>query len=120
MLYDDYVRFQARARLSNNKARSWKWAEFENKARSDGLKLSHWSAGESQTSTPFADFNRNLPFPTYTDEDLNRHKSDDWTNEETDYMMDLCKTFDCRFIIGNLTFTDKQTGSIRDKPEFSG
>ena len=45
-----------------------------------------------------------MPFPTYTEDDLNRHKSDDWTNEETDYMMDLCKTFDCRFIIGNTTF----------------
>ena len=64
--------YKARARLSCNKARSWKWEEFENKARSDGLKLSHWTSDSANNQTSaFADFNRNIPFPTYSKDELN-------------------------------------------------
>ena len=38
--------YKARARLSNNKTRSWKWSEFDNKARVDGLRLKHWAVQE--------------------------------------------------------------------------
>ncbi|KIW67735.1 hypothetical protein PV04_06967 [Phialophora macrospora] len=38
--------------------------------------------------------------PSYTDEQYDSMlKSDDWTREETDYLMDLCRNFDLRWII---------------------
>ena len=117
--------YKARARLSNNKTRSWKWAEFDNKARVDGLRLSHWAAVEQQQqssdqpqatmttqSSQFADFNRNVPFPAYSEE-LARQKSDDWSGDETDYMMQLCKQFDCRFIIVHDRYDEQLHGKQR-------
>ena len=125
--------YKARARLSCNKARSWKWEEFENKARSDGLKLSHWSSDSTNSQTSaFADFNRNIPFPTYSKEELNvcnatcyvyhlkhfqKHKTDNWSLEETEYMMDLCKRFDCRFILVHDRYDDKLHGKDRSVEE---
>ncbi|KAJ5673834.1 SWR1-complex protein 4 [Penicillium macrosclerotiorum] len=36
----------------------------------------------------------------YTDEEYNRHlKSDEWTQEETDYLMDLASEYDLRWVI---------------------
>jgi len=110
--------YKARARLSCNKARSWKWEEFENKARSDGLKLSHWTSDSANNQTSaFADFNRNIPFPTYSKDELNKHKTDNWSVEETEYMMDLCKRFDCRFILVHDRYDDKLHGKDRSVEE---
>jgi len=102
-----------------NKARTWKWEAFENKGRTDDLKLFHWVSENNQnpTQTQFADFNRNIPFPTYTEDDLNKHKSDDWTTEETDYMMDLCKKFDCRFVLVQDRYDDNIHGKDRSVEE---
>merc|ERR1712113_816876 len=111
--------YKAKARLLCNKARTWKWEAFENKGRTDDLKLFHWVSENNQnpTQTQFADFNRNIPFPTYTEDDLNKHKSDDWTTEETDYMMDLCKKFDCRFVLVQDRYDDNIHGKDRSVEE---
>ncbi|KAJ5569867.1 uncharacterized protein N7459_009297 [Penicillium hispanicum] len=49
----------------------------------------------------FAKYNIKARVPQrYTDEEYSRHlKSDDWTREETDYLMDLAADYDLRWVI---------------------
>ncbi|KAF3389548.1 SWR1-complex protein 4 [Penicillium rolfsii] len=49
----------------------------------------------------FAKYNIKARVPRrYTDEEYNRHlKSDDWSREETDYLMDLASEYDLRWVI---------------------
>ncbi|KAJ9264575.1 hypothetical protein DTO212C5_7078 [Paecilomyces variotii] len=50
---------------------------------------------------PFAKYNIKAQVPKrYTDEQYNRYlKSDDWTREETDYLMDLVEEYDLRWVV---------------------
>ncbi|KAE8148569.1 hypothetical protein BDV25DRAFT_131123 [Aspergillus avenaceus] len=113
--------------MSKLRVRPWRMVPFTNNARSDGLVLRHWQrqtepvkpALESQEmnvdeknqeeggfATPeeeylFAKFNiRPRVARRYTDEEYNRHlKSDEWTREETDYLMDLVEEYGLRWVI---------------------
>lgn len=45
-------------------------------------------------------WNVKVQVPSYSDEQYETHfKTDDWTREETDYLMELCKDFDLRWLI---------------------
>ena len=45
-------------------------------------------------------FNVKVGVPTYTDEQYEKNfKSDDWSREETDFLMTLCREFDLRWIL---------------------
>jgi len=46
-----------------------------------------------------------------------KHKTDNWSLEETEYMMDLCKRFDCRFILVHDRYDDKLHGKDRSVEE---
>lgn len=50
---------------------------------------------------PFAKYNVKAKMPNrYTDEEYNRHlKSDDWTREETDYLMNIAEEYDLRWVV---------------------
>lgn len=49
---------------------------------------------------PMEKFNVKASVPTYTSEQYATHfKSEDWTKEETDYLMNLCREFDLRWIV---------------------
>ncbi|KAJ3104053.1 swr complex subunit [Phlyctochytrium planicorne] len=57
----------------------------------------------------FAQLNRSISIPQFTQEDYQQHLEDaDWSFEETVYLLELCKQFDLRFII------------ISDRFEFQG
>ncbi|KAJ5176249.1 SWR1-complex protein 4 [Penicillium canariense] len=64
-------------------------------------------AGKEEAPKPqeqeytFAKYNVKARLPQrYTDEEYNRHlKSDDWSREETDYLMDLAAEYDLRWVI---------------------
>lgn len=100
--------------------------EFKNEARSDGLVLRHWQKTETankpakpddatmdvdeQTTDgaqqgpkqyTFAKYNIKAQVPRgYTDEQYQRHlQSDDWSREETDYLMGLVEEYDLRWVI---------------------
>lgn len=103
--------------------------EFKNDARGDGLILRHWQRrtdtankplqtadgsamdvdeqmkDESQQATQqpymFAKYNIKAHVPKrYTNEQYTRHlQSDDWTREETDYLMDLVEDYDLRWVV---------------------
>lgn len=100
--------------------------EFTNEARSDGLVLRHWKKTEpvNKLANPddatmevdeqttdgtqkesdeytFAKYNIKAQVPSrYTDEQYQRHlQSDDWSREETDYLMGLVAEYDLRWVI---------------------
>lgn len=100
---------------------------FTNSARSDGLVLRHWQRQPDianqpppedamdldekkedaeapkplEQEYPFAKYNIKAQVPKrYTDEQYNKHlKSDDWSREETDYLMDLVEEYDLRWVV---------------------
>ncbi|KAK2763939.1 DNA methyltransferase 1-associated protein 1 [Arachnomyces sp. PD_36] len=115
--------------MSKIKVRPWQMAPFTNQARNDGLVLHHWQRktdasnaappndgtemevdGQKESDEPkakeeppytFAKFNVKAQVPKrYTDEQYDRYlRNDNWTREETDYLMDLVEEFDLRWVV---------------------
>lgn len=111
------------------KPRPWEETLFGNSARKDGLILRHWrrkgdvSNGATLPVTPadsnaasemeqdekaattlsdshWAKFNIKVAKPQYTDEQYETHlKNEDWSMEETDYLVDLATDFDLRWVV---------------------
>ncbi|KAL4781213.1 DNA methyltransferase 1-associated protein DMAP1 [Aspergillus varians] len=121
--YKGRPKWQTKARV-----RPWQMAPFLNDARSDGLTLRHWerytepknepaveateTAGDqtkeedgeekpAELKYPFAKYNVKVKVPRrYTTDEYNRHlKSDEWSREETDYLMDLVEEYDLRWVV---------------------
>jgi len=102
---------------------------FSNPARNDGLILRHWKrredtaiaslatpadsnvASEMDTDEkekttkvepdyPYAKFNVKVNVPQYTQEQYDSHlKSDEWSKEETDYLVNLALEYDLRWVV---------------------
>ncbi|KAL8820725.1 MAG: hypothetical protein Q9223_001113 [Gallowayella weberi] len=107
--------------------RHWDLTPFSNEARKDGLVLRHWgfrddvntsafpttpadsnAASEEQdervpkptSNYQYAKYNVRVDRPVYTDEQYNaKLKSDVWTKDETDYLVDLAYEYDLRWIV---------------------
>ncbi|XP_059471117.1 DNA methyltransferase 1-associated protein 1 [Neocloeon triangulifer] len=92
---------QLKAKLGMRRVRPWKWMPFTNPARTDGAVFHHWRrAADEGKEYPFAQFNKKVPIPTYTDAEYQQHlTSDGWTKEETDLLFDLGQRFDLRFVV---------------------
>ncbi|TEA13994.1 SWR1-complex protein 4 [Colletotrichum sidae] len=118
--------FKKRRFASRKPASKWEVKSFTNSARGDSgaLVLKHWrrktvaaehggptTNGDQETKdaddeaakpedSSFAKFNVEVDVPQYSD-DLYRTnlQSDDWTKEETDYLLSLVKEFDLRWPI---------------------
>lgn len=108
---------------SNSPARPWILKPFTNPARTDGLVLKHWQQkeptrpaidenpdGEKSIETisapsqlgesTFAKFNVQMEKLKYTDEEYESLlRSEDWTREETDYLVDIVAEYDQRWPI---------------------
>ncbi|KAF3491869.1 SWR1-complex protein 4 [Arthroderma uncinatum] len=123
--------------MSKLKVRPWDIIPFKNAARNDDLTLKHWqrkpiaknpppndapaqegasdkamedtSATQSEDMSSFAKYNIKAQHPRrYTAEEYDKLlKSDIWSREETDYLMDIVEEFDLRWIV------------IADRYEFS-
>ncbi|KAJ5227202.1 uncharacterized protein N7469_007208 [Penicillium citrinum] len=115
--------------LNKLRVRPWRMSPFTNGARSDGLVLNHWQRKHEGTRQPapegthmdvdetkeegseetkpleqeyaFAKYNVKAHLPRrYTDEEYNRHlRNNEWSREETDYLMDLVTEYDLRWVI---------------------
>lgn len=115
--------------LNKLRVRPWRMSPFTNGARSDGLVLNHWQRNHEGTRQPapggtqmdvdeakeegkeetkpleqeytFAKYNVKPQLPRrYTDDEYNRHlRNNEWTREETDYLMDLVTEYDLRWVI---------------------
>uniref|UniRef100_A0A673IXB7 DNA methyltransferase 1-associated protein 1 n=1 Tax=Sinocyclocheilus rhinocerous TaxID=307959 RepID=A0A673IXB7_9TELE len=90
-----------KAKLGCKKVRPWKWMPFSNPARKDGAIFHHWRrAAEEGKDYPFARFSKTVQVPLYSEQEYQMYLHDDgWTKAETDYLFDLCKRFDLRFIV---------------------
>ncbi|KAL3424623.1 SWR1-complex protein 4 [Phlyctema vagabunda] len=109
--------FKKRRLASRKPAARWDMKPFKNSARQDGLILKHWRrkedtatqepSGESAESvkaeeeledSTFAKFNVQVNTPNYDDEQYrSRLQSDDWTKDETDYLINLVREYDLRW-----------------------
>lgn len=97
---------QVRANLSIKKPRKWLWTPFLNPARKDHLQLYHWRRITDPNEPPkeyqFAKYNARIDnhIPKYDDKEYNSLLvCNQWTREETDYLLELCSRFDLRFIV---------------------
>ncbi|XP_066996628.2 DNA methyltransferase 1-associated protein 1 isoform X2 [Anabrus simplex] len=92
---------QVKAQLGMRRARSWRWMDFSNTARTDGALFKHWRRAEDEGKEyPFAKFNKQVDVPTYNDVTYSQHlQCGSWSKDETDHLFDLCRRFDTRFII---------------------
>ena len=116
--------FKPKFKRRKEKARQWRWTPFLNAAREDtviddetpeinhGLVLHHWAPARSpaegasaedadlETKYQYAEFNTNSGVYSYSNDEYIQHlRDDDWTKEETDYLMDLCAAYDLRFVV---------------------
>lgn len=116
--------FKPKFKKRKEKARQWRWTPFLNSAREDtqiddetpeinhGLVLYHWAPAQTsaegslaaeidlETKYQYAEFNTNSGVYSYSNDEYIQHlRDDDWTKEETDYLMDLCATYDLRFVV---------------------
>jgi len=99
------VRVNNRYIQSSQKARPWCWAPFSSNARNDGLLLHHWvRAGVEYPEYPFARFNVHLDALNYKDAVAdgdtfykNHLQDDNWTQSETDALLELCKIYELRW-----------------------
>ncbi|KAJ5112302.1 hypothetical protein N7532_000347 [Penicillium argentinense] len=115
--------------LNKLRVRPWRMSPFTNGARSDGLVLNHWQRKHESARQPapegtqmdvdepkeegkeepkpleqeyaFAKYNVKAQVPRrYTDDEYNRLlRNNEWTREETDYLMDLVTEYDLRWVI---------------------
>eukprot|EP00040_Diaphanoeca_grandis_P034064 m.209801 g.209801 ORF g.209801 m.209801 type:complete len:391 (+) comp33050_c2_seq10:142-1314(+) len=93
---------QRKAELVKRAAVSkWTCAKFHNGARKDQLMLSHWvKESEIQTEYAFSKFDKPSRVPIYSrDEYLRFLSDDDWTEDETQLLFELCRQFDLRFVV---------------------
>ncbi|KAL8758713.1 MAG: hypothetical protein Q9199_001290 [Rusavskia elegans] len=107
--------------------RHWDITPFGNNARKDGLVLRHWNwrddvntnvfpttpadsnaASEEQddrfpkptSDYKYAKYNVRIDRPVYSDEQYDAQlKNEDWTKDETDYLVDLAYEFDLRWVV---------------------
>ncbi|KZL82837.1 swr1-complex protein 4 [Colletotrichum incanum] len=119
--------FKKRRFASRKPATKWELKPFTNSARGDSgaLVLKHWkrktptaeesaaqggnaemkdAEGEQAASKPensmFAKFNVEVDVPQYSEDQYRTNlQSDDWTKEETDYLLSLVRDFDLRWPI---------------------
>lgn len=113
--------FKKRRFATRKPAAKWELKPFKNSARNeDSLILRHWRRkaeappapvaedGNGEPSAPqpaseiedstFAKFNVRVQTPKYDDEQYNtKLQSEDWSREETDYLMDLVQEYDLRW-----------------------
>lgn len=76
------------------------WKSFTNPARADGLQLNHWERKTDQSDDlnyRFSKFNVSVEVVEYTDGEYEVIKDPDWSREESDYLLELCREYDLRF-----------------------
>eukprot|EP01132_Coremiostelium_polycephalum_P002808 gene2808-3491_t len=97
---------------SLTKAKKWDWKGFRNSSRQDALVLPHWSKSTDKKSDDYqyARFNKKMEILMYNEEEYDLYLRDDnnWTKEDTDQLLELCKRFDTRFIL----VADRFEGSV--------
>ncbi|KAM0971448.1 hypothetical protein ACFX13_019652 [Malus domestica] len=105
---------QLKKRPPTDEKITWQWLPFTSSARKDNLRLYHWVKvvnGVPPTGDySFAKYNKSVDVVKYTDEEYEKHLTDDmWTKEVTDQLFELCQQFDLRFIVIADRFSSSRT-----------
>ncbi|UNI20655.1 swr complex subunit [Purpureocillium takamizusanense] len=115
----EVTQFKKRRLASRKPAARWELRPFRNSGREDrSLVLRHWrrketkegqeetqqdaehQTGPEMEDSAFAKFNVQVSVPQYSDDQYRQSlRSDDWSKEETDYLMDLVRDYDIRWPI---------------------
>ncbi|CAN8004161.1 unnamed protein product [Ixodes hexagonus] len=90
-----------KAKLGIRRVRPWRWMPFANPGRKDGVMLSHWRrVADEGKEYPFSKFNKQVHVPTYSDAEYQQHLTcNKWTRAETDYLLEMCRQYDLRFLV---------------------
>ncbi|KAI1314950.1 swr complex subunit [Mortierella claussenii] len=86
----------------SKKAVNWTWRPFMNPSRDDDLILHHWEKTRTDPNEEyrFYKFNKAIDTKEFSPEEYRAHLQDpDWTLEETNYLWDLCRRFDLRWVV---------------------
>ncbi|KAF9368804.1 swr complex subunit [Podila verticillata] len=86
----------------STKAVNWTWRPFVNPSRDDDLILHHWEKTRTDPNEEyrFHKFNKAIDLKEFTKDEYKSHLQDpDWTFEETEYLWDLCRRFDLRWVV---------------------
>ncbi|KAF9347774.1 swr complex subunit [Mortierella sp. NVP85] len=86
----------------SKKAVNWTWRPFVNPSRDDDLILHHWEKSRTDPNEEyrFYKFNKAINLNEFTAEDYTSYLQDpDWTLEETNYLWDMCRRFDLRWVV---------------------
>lgn len=85
------------------KATPWVWTPFKPGGRDDDLTLGHWVRGvvhgNEDEEYAFSKFNVKVEVPELQREDYKVFKEPGWTFDETQYLFDLCRDYDLRWMI---------------------
>jgi DNA methyltransferase 1-associated protein 1 len=105
-------KFMPKFKRRPQKVQGWKHVAFTNPGRKDKLVLRHWVPGSEVSNNnqqdedepihgyKFNDLNTSSGVYSYSNDEYHQHlRDDDWTKEETDYLIDLCQQYDLRFVI---------------------
>lgn len=107
---------------------SYEWRPFKNPSRKDDLELYHWVKCYTNTATnnkiipsekeyPFAKYNTHVKILRYNDEEWKSliQADDDWTKEETDYLLDLIEEMDMRWFAIADRYLYENDGKTRER-----
>ncbi|KAI0082524.1 hypothetical protein K474DRAFT_531469 [Panus rudis PR-1116 ss-1] len=95
-------RLKQKPNLGSGGTTRWEWRSFKNAARSDNLRLSHWTKAseDPEAEYAFAKYNVQPNVYVYTQDEYARFLEDPhWSKEETDYLFALVRDYDQRFYV---------------------
>lgn len=109
---------KGKKRALNRKVDKWVWSKFDNPARTDKLKLSHWQKAKNLDEPyPFAKINHKIKLVTFDDNEYNtllKGLNKSWSKEETLYLWDLCELYDLKFIVIHDRYDKKYQRTIEE------
>ncbi|KAH7094701.1 hypothetical protein FB567DRAFT_510855 [Paraphoma chrysanthemicola] len=122
-VYEEKKAYRAK-RQNTGPAKKWESQPFRNPVRSDGLVLKHWRRKHTaapavqpsdddapmqdgdnteqyiDTCSEYAKYDIKVDLPTFTDDEYDAYlRSDDWSREETDYLIQMVGDFAYRWAI---------------------
>jgi DNA methyltransferase 1-associated protein 1 len=103
-------------RVSSTNKGKWIFSDFTNSARSDDLKLYHWSKKDIVLDDyHYSKFNIKLDNVSYTDEEYEHLlKVDGWTKSETDNFMNIVYKYDLRWPVIADRYTSIKTRTMEE------
>jgi len=86
----------------NRAARRWLMCPIKSTANPK-FEVKHWAkVTEKPGDYAFAKYSKKVPMARYTEQEYQQFflkNAEQWTRQETDYLLDECERFDCKFVV---------------------